>query len=73
MHVLELKTICFLFHLPTSFIIVVFSLLVHDGIDKVGRPKYRGVIHAVRSVVRQDGVLGLYRVRDLLDNLCSRE
>ena len=41
---------------------VVIHIVVHDGVDKVGRPKYRGVTHAVRSVIREDGLLGLYRV-----------
>ena len=49
-------------HLCTSL------LAVHDGVEKLNRPKYRGLIHAMRSIVREDGVTGLYRVRTLSDD-----
>ena len=35
-------------------------ILVNDGSGKV--PAYRGLVDAVRSIVRADGVKGLYQV-----------
>ena len=35
---------------------------VHDGIDSLSRPKYRGLLHASSSIIREDGFFQLYRV-----------
>ena len=38
-----------------------FFFLVNDGSGKL--PAYRGLVDAVRSIVRTDGIKGLYQVR----------
>lgn len=35
---------------------------VHDGQESELRPKYRGLLHATRTIVQQEGFRGLYRV-----------
>ena len=35
---------------------------VHDGTEIANRPKYRGFLHATGTIVREDGVRGLFRV-----------
>ena len=60
------------------FVSTLNNVLVNDGSGKV--PAYRGLVDAVRSIVRADGVKGLYQVgfvlkiqcKKLLKLLCSR-
>ena len=35
---------------------------VHDGKETRERPRYRGLLHATRTIVREDRFPGLYRV-----------
>ena len=42
------------------FVAILNYMLVNDGSGKV--PAYRGLVDAVRSIVRADGVKGLYQV-----------
>ena len=43
-----------------SVVLTLNYVLVNDGSGKV--PAYRGLVDAVRSIVRADGVKGLYQV-----------
>ena len=47
-------------------IIFTYSLVVHDGTETADRPKYRGLLHATRTIIREDGVRGLFRVGPLI-------
>lgn len=44
---------------------VVHLFAVHDGSVVANRPKYHGLYHAGRTIVQEDGIRGLFRVRAL--------
>ncbi|KAL5493216.1 hypothetical protein EMCRGX_G014363 [Ephydatia muelleri] len=41
--------------------LIKLRFAVHDGQATPGRPQYRGLIHAMRSIVKEGGMLALYR------------
>ena len=43
-----------------SFACIFFA--VHDGTVVANRPKYRGLLHAAGTIVKEDGLRGLFRV-----------
>ena len=42
------------------FLILIIYLVVNDGSGKL--PAYRGLVDAVKSIVRSNGIKGLYQV-----------
>lgn len=42
------------------FLFLIIYLVVNDGSGKL--PAYRGLVDAVRSIVRSNGIKGLYQV-----------
>ena len=44
------------------FSCVLPCVSVHDGQESELRPKYRGLLHATRTIVKQESFWGLYRV-----------
>lgn len=40
---------------------LIFLLTVNEGQGTTARPEYRGMVHAVRTIVKNTGFLGLYQ------------
>ena len=60
----------FLQKLIHVFLILIIYLTVNDGSGK--SPAYRGLIDAVKSIVRSNGIKGLYQVQLKYDDVHFR-
>ena len=60
----------FLQKLIHVFLILIIYLAVNDGSGK--SPAYRGLIDAVKSIVRSNGIKGLYQVQLKYDDVHFR-